>query len=150
MRNITQIILVVFAVGHVAHAAPRHASVDVAIAITNDSDPSRKANAETIRRALTDAFTTVDAAAPRIHFNVSVTKLGVETVRGYVEVCAELHVVISDDRGKMLSYVTGGSKVQVPSHSFKVRQLPKLEQEAIEDAIDGMLGRLRAHVRVSG
>jgi hypothetical protein len=146
MRHVALIILVVLAIGNIARAAPRHTSIDVTVAIATDDDTTRKAGVDTIRRTLLDAFTTTEADSRHFHFDVSVIKLGVETVRGSVEVSATLHVVISDEHGKMLSFVTGESKVQVPRHAFRARLLPKLEQQALEDAIDGMLGRLRAHL----
>jgi hypothetical protein len=80
------------------------------------------------------------------HIDLSVTKLAVARATGTVEVDAQLRLAISDDNGKMLSFLSGGAKVQVPSLKFDPRYLPALRQEALENAMRGMFRKLLAHL----
>ena len=119
---------------------------------------ARKVHAEVIRAALTDSckstpvITTVAADAKRLglesrHIDVSVVRMDVATVGTFVEVDAQLRLAISDDKGKMMSFLSGGAKVQVPKHKFDARYLPNLRREALENAVRGMFDKLLAHLR---
>jgi hypothetical protein len=56
-------------------------------------------------------------------------------VRGrFVEVVCELRLSISDGRGRMLSFMTGGVAVQVPRRTFRRKYEPQLQREALEGA----------------
>jgi hypothetical protein len=81
------------------------------------------------------------------HIDVSVVKMDVGQSGGYVEIDAELRLAISDDTGKMLSFLSGGAKVQVPTQKFDARYLPSLRKEALENAMRGMFGKLLGHLR---
>lgn len=120
--------------------------------------PTRKQNAEVVKTALMDSFKSspqVTLAAteaqrwgldPR-EIDLSVTKMDVETNGGYVEIAAELRLAISDDKGKMLSFLSGGAKVQIPTAKFKGQFLPSYRKEALEGAMRGMFDKLLVHLR---
>ena len=120
--------------------------------------PTRKQNAEVVKTALLESFksapqvtmTASDAQRwgldPRT-IDLSVVKMDVETNGGYVEIAAELRLAISDDKGKMLSFLSGGAKVQIPSAKFKGQFLPNYRREALEGAMHGMFDKLLAHLR---
>jgi HEAT repeat protein len=139
---------------------------DLYIMIKSSSDdspghadkPSRKQNADVVRTALLDSF----KAAPQVTLtateaqrwgldprtiDMSVVKMDVETNGAYVEIAAELRLAISDDKGKMLSFLSGGAKVQIPTAKFKAQFLPNYRREALEGAMHGMFDKLLAHLR---
>ncbi|MBT8492770.1 MAG: HEAT repeat domain-containing protein [Deltaproteobacteria bacterium] len=58
----------------------------------------------------------------------------------YVEIECQLRVAVSNQRGKMLSVMTGGAKVQVPKHTFRRRYEAALRLEALESAVQGIHG----------
>ena len=47
----------------------------------------------------------------------------------------------------MLSFLSGGAKVQVPKRTFDAKYLPNLRKEALENAMRGMFDKLLAHLR---
>ena len=131
---------------------------------TNDDSPgkadkaTRKEHADILRQTLVShcttnpIVTTVASDAKRLgldprHIDLSVVKMDVATVGAVVEVDAQLRLAISDGRGKMLSFLSGGAKVQVPKTRFDPRYLPKLRREALENAMRGMFDKLIAHLR---
>lgn len=120
--------------------------------------PTRKAHAEIVRKTLVaqcnsnPVVTTAAAEARRLgldprHIDLSVVKMDVATVGSLVEVDAQLRLAISDSKGKMLSFLSGGAKVQVPRHKFDARHLPRMRREALEGAVRGMFDKLVAHLR---
>ncbi len=119
---------------------------------------ARKEHAEIIRKTLEDScnstpvVTTVASDARRFgldarHIDLSVVKMDVATVGAVVEVDAQLRLAISDGRGKMLSFLSGGAKIQVPRNKFDARYLPRMRREALENAVRGMFDKLVAHLR---
>ena len=120
--------------------------------------PTRKQNATVVKQALMDSFkvapqvtmTAADAQRwgldPR-QVDLSVVKMAVETNGGYVEIDAELRLAISDETGKMLSFLSGGAKVQIPSAKFKAQYLGNYRREALEGAMRGMFDKLLTHLR---
>lgn len=79
--------------------------------------------------------------------DVSVTKMDIAQAGNYMEVSVELRLAISDNTGKMLSFLSGGAKVQVPMSKYKPQYLPGLRKEAIEGAMSGMMDKLLVHLR---
>jgi hypothetical protein len=139
---------------------------DLYVVIKSSADDSpgkadkktRKVNADIVRQVLADHcrsapnVTSVAADAQRWGLDLrtvdlSVVKLDVVQSGAYVEVDAQLRLAISDDKGKMLSFVSGGAKVQVPKAKFDARYLPNLRKEALENAMRGMFDKLLAHLR---
>jgi hypothetical protein len=74
--------------------------------------------------------------------NLEVTQTG-----NYVEVAADLRLAISDNKGKLLSFLSGGAKIQVPKTKFKPQFLPNMRKEAIEGALSGLFDKLLVHLR---
>lgn len=130
----------------------------------NDDSPgktdknTRKAHATFLKAVLQDSLKT----APQVTMtaadaqrwgldarmiDVSVVKLDVSSVRGQVEVAAELRLAITDEKGKMLSFLSGGAKVQVPQKKFNPRYLASMRKEALEGALRGMFDKLIVHLR---
>lgn len=150
--------------GRSPHAVENRPDLYVTIKGTNDDSPgksdkaTRKAHADIIKAALQDQL----RAAPQVTMianeglrwgldarmiDVSVVKLDVVQAGGYVEVAAELRLAISDDKGKLLSFLSGGAKVQVPSSKYRPKYLPNMRKEALEGAMKGMFDKLLVHLR---
>ena len=119
---------------------------------------TRKVHADALMSSLKDSLrsaaqvTMVENDAQRWglearQLDVSVVKLEVTQVNGYVEVAAELRLAISDDKGKMLSFLSGGAKVQVPLKKYRAQYLPNMRKEAVEGALSGLFDKLLAHLR---
>jgi hypothetical protein len=150
--------------GHSPHAVAQHADLYVTVKSSADDSPgkadkaSRKLHAEIVKETLlaecqTQPFvTTVEADAQRWgldprHIDLSVVKLEATPVGPYMEIEAQLRLAVSDDTGKMESFLSGGAKVQVPRRTFDLRQMPALRKEALENAMRGMMDKLVAHLR---
>jgi hypothetical protein len=150
--------------GHSPHAVESRPDLYVDVKSTRDDSPgkadkaTRQIHADVLRRTLADSLhaapqvTTVAADAQRWglearHLDVAVTKCEVTRNGGMVEVAADLRLAISDDRGKMLSFLSGGARVQVPSGKFDARYLPQLRREALEQAMRGLFEKLIVHLR---
>lgn len=150
--------------GHSPHAVADAPDLYVMIKSSSDDSPgkadkpSRKQNAEVVKQTLLDSFkaapqvtmTAADAQRwgldPRT-IDLSVVKMDVATNGGYVEIDAELRLAISDENGKMLSFLSGGAKVQIPSSKFKGQFLQNYRKEALEGAMRGMFDKLLTHLR---
>ncbi len=150
--------------GRQAHAVENHPDLYVKINSAADDSPgktdkpTRKAHGELLKETLQKSFTgspmvTMAAAEaerwgldPR-HLDLSVTKLDVAQSGTYIEIEAQLRLAISDNKGKMLSFLSGGAKVQVPKKTFDAKYLPNLRREALENAMRGMFDKLLAHLR---
>lgn len=150
--------------GRQAHALENHPDLYVTINTSADDSPgkadkaARKVHGDILRQTLSDSFknqpmvTTIATDAqkwgldPR-HLDLSVTKLEVMQAGTMIEVEAQLRLAISDDNGKMLSFLSGGAKVQVPKRTFDAKYLPNLRKEAIENAARGLFDKLLAHLR---
>ncbi len=150
--------------GRQAHAVENHPDLYVKINSSADDSPgkadkpTRKMHGEILKETLQKSFgstpmvtmTAADAERwgldPR-HIDLSVTKLDVAQSGVYIEIEAQLRLAISDDNGKMLSFLSGGAKVQVPKKTFNAKYLPNLRREAIENAMRGMFDKLLAHLR---
>jgi hypothetical protein len=139
---------------------------DLYVLINSSSDDSpgsgdkemRKRHADIIKRVLTEkcrneaSVTSVASEAQRWgldarHIDLSVTRLDVAKIGNAVEIDAQLRLAISDTHGKMLSFLTGGAKLQVPSAKFDARYLPQMRREVLENAMRGMFDKLIAHLR---
>ena len=102
-------------------------------------------------KATTDVTTNVAKASSfgleRASIDASITRLS-RRVRGpYIEIECEIRLAISDDRGKMLSFLTGGAKVQIPKRTFRKKYLPQIQLEAIENAVKSVHQDLISHLR---
>jgi hypothetical protein len=119
---------------------------------------ARAAHADVMRSTMTTqvagegTLTSVAADARKFGLdlrNVDVSCVSLETRQsgGYIEIEAQLRLAISDDRGKMLSFLSGGAKVQVPRKTYDARYLPQLRKEALENAVRGLFVNLVDHLR---
>jgi hypothetical protein len=119
--------------------------------------PTRQRHADVIKRVLLAELTTEPSVTslardaqrwglPARHIDLSVTRLDVRKLAGALSINAELRVTISDDNGKLLSFLTGGAKVEVPNQKLDPKYLPALRVEALENAMRGMCGKLLAHL----
>ncbi len=141
-----------------------HAELYLRINSSTDDSPgradkaARKAHAAIVKRVLLEQLQTAPSITSQTseaerwglaarHIDLSVTRLAATRARGMVEVDAQLRLAISDDSGKMLSFLSGGAKVQVPSDKFDAKYLPTMRKEALEGAMRGMFGNLLAHLR---
>jgi hypothetical protein len=79
--------------------------------------------------------------------DVSVVKMDVQTVGNYVEVAVDLRLAITDNKGKMISFLSGGAKSQVPTSKFRPAMLPNMRKEALEGALRGIFDKLITHLR---
>ena len=82
-------------------------------------------------------------------YSLDVTIMKLERMeRGaHVEIECEIRIAISDERGKMLSFLTGGAKVQVPRRTFRNAFEPQLKREALENAVKSVHQDLVAYLR---
>lgn len=145
---------------------PGEPRAELYVLINSSSDDSpgttdkatRKSHAEIIKRVLADrmrseqAITTDagDAQRWRIaaqHIDLSVTKLDAVKRGGFVEIDAQLRLAISDENGKLVSFLSGGAKVQVSKQTYDPSKLPGLRREALVNAMRGMFDKLLAHLR---
>lgn len=150
--------------GHSPHAVANHPDLYVQVKSSSDDSPgkddkdARKTHAEVVRATLLEAcksqplVTTVAADAQRWGLDarlldLSVVKLEVAQSGSYMEIEAQLRLAISDDKGKMQSFLSGGAKVQVPRRTYDAKFLPALRREALENAMRGMMDKLLAHLR---
>jgi hypothetical protein len=119
---------------------------------------TRLANADILRNFLMGQFrsnpmlTTVAEDAQKRsltarHLDLSVVKLDVVTAGTHVEVEAQLRLAISDANGKMLSFVSGGAKVQVPKNKFNLKYVPNMRRDALEGAMRGLYDKLLTQLR---
>jgi hypothetical protein len=139
---------------------------DLYVVIKSASDDSpgthdrtaRKLHAEylknTMATALRSDVTVTGLADEAAKFNLdlrtldlSVVKLELRTVGTMVEVEAQLRLAISDETGKMLSFLSGGAMVQVSRKTYSPRHLPQLRQEALDNAVHGLFAKLLDHLR---
>ena len=132
-------------------------SADVYVTLNSSSDdseqdfdgPTRKIHADAVRAKMKSLLAaargvTADVSqATRLglefrNLDVSITSLETRENGAYMEIEAQLRVAISDRRGKMLWFLSGGAKVQVSRRSFRSSQLPQLRREALENAVLGL------------
>jgi hypothetical protein len=72
---------------------------------------------------------------PPYSIDVTLLKLDRRVSGPFIEIECEIRVAVSNGRGKMLSFLTGGAKVQVPARSFRKQYEPGLQREALENAV---------------
>ena len=141
---------------------------DLYVVIKSASDDSpgkhdkiaRKLHADLLRSAMTTELTSANLVTmtpadakkygldPR-HLDLSIVGLEFRQDGAFVEVEAQVRLAISDDNGKMISFVSGGAKMQVPRRGYDASYLPQLRRDAIENAVHGILDKLIAQLRRS-
>jgi hypothetical protein len=138
-----------------AVAQPRYlASSGVTIASASDRSPgvldahARKRHGEIVRRAVRDVLhrsgTTVrHAGVGARRIDIAVVGWRVAPSGTDLLVSAELRAVVSDERGKMLSIVTGRASISAPARSA---HLLALREQVLAEAVAGMSDLLRSQV----
>lgn len=69
--------------------------------------------------------------------DVSIVGMSRRTAGPNVEISCQLRIAISDSRGRMMSFVTGGATVKVPRRTFRRDYLAYHQREAMEGAFRG-------------
>jgi hypothetical protein len=155
--------------GNQPRAIESRPEVFVAVHSANDDSPgksdkaTRQVHGDIVKQVLIDhckhaPSVTSDGAVAKRHgleprnIDVSVIKLEtsmVTTPRGehMVQMTADLRIAISDGKGRMLSFLSGGAQVQLPKATFDAKHLPKMRRDALENAMHGMFDKLIAHLR---
>lgn len=67
--------------------------------------------------------------------DLSLLKLDRRTRGSMVEIECQIRITVSNAQGKMLSFLTGGAKVQVPRRTYRRRYDPVMRREALENAV---------------
>tara|TARA_R110002096_G_scaffold408076_1_gene607094 strand:+ start:6571 stop:7449 length:879 start_codon:yes stop_codon:yes gene_type:complete len=132
--------------------SPRNPDLFVTVRASTDQAPGRatkkqrKARSETMRNLLLAELSTAkrlttstsiaeDLNLPYYGIDVSITRLDRVVNGPWIELECELRIAISNERGKMISFLTGGAKVQVPKRSFRKQFEPNMRKEALENAV---------------
>jgi hypothetical protein len=87
------------------------------------------------KRLTTSASIAEDLDLPYYGVDISITRLQRVVNGPWIELECELRVAISNERGKMISFLTGGAKVQVPKRSFRKQFETNMRKEALENAV---------------
>ena len=150
--------------GRSPHAVTDAPDLYVTIKGANDDSPgktdksTRKLHAELIKTALTDSLRTaahvtmVQADAerwglePRL-IDISVVKLDLVQTGQMMQIQAELRLAISDNKGKLISFLSGGAMVEIPVTKYKAKFLPTMRKDALEGAMKGIFDKLLVHLR---
>lgn len=112
------------------------------IAVATD----RSESAETVKRVL-DIYLETEAPGTDRKIDVGVVRLADDAAAGEVSVTAELRLSISDTKGRIVSVLTGSSKVSVEARTYRAARLPGMKREALIAATQAMVPRLRAHFK---
>jgi hypothetical protein len=150
--------------GRSPHAVTDRPDLYVTVKGANDDSPgttdkaTRKINADLLKTSMMTSL----AKAPQVTMtpdeagrwgldvrsvDVSVVKLELSQDGSYMVMSAELRLAISDDKGKMLSFLSGGAKVQIPRSKYNAKNLPTMRKDALEGAMQGMFDKLLLHLR---
>jgi hypothetical protein len=150
--------------GRSPHAVTDHPDLYVTVKGANDDSPgttdkvTRKLNADILKASLSTSL----AKAPQVTMapddaarwgldvrsvDISVAKLEVGADGNYMVMTAELRLAITDSNGKMISFLSGGAKVQVPKSKYRMQILPSMRKDALEGAMQGMFDKLLVHLR---
>ncbi len=70
--------------------------------------------------------------------DVSIVDLERRQRGDHVEVSCELRVAVSDERGRMMSFVQGRARVEIPRSSFEPSDLPEHQREAMVSAAQSL------------
>ena len=141
---------------------------DLYVVIKSSSDDSpgkhdkkaRQVHAEVLRDAMSTelagaSLVTLTAADAKKYgldprqLDLSIVGLDVRQDGAFIEVEAQVRLAISNDAGKMLSFVSGGAKVQVPRRGYNAGYLPQLRRDAVENAVRGLFSKVMDQLRRS-
>jgi len=74
----------------------------------------------------------------KFSLDVSIEKLQRRENGRWVELECQLRVSVSNERGRMLSFLSGGATVQVPRRTFRKEFVKQMYQDALENAARGV------------
>lgn len=78
--------------------------------------------------------------------DVAIADLATEVRGDHVEITGRLRVAITDYRGRMISFVSGRARVEVPRRGFDRSDLESHRREAMESAARSVPGDVAAHL----
>jgi hypothetical protein len=129
----TLLVAVVLAIGSAAHAAP----------CISATSPSTE-DAMVVQRALARAF----PVTPRTCVDASVVSLELDDTHDDVTLTGTVRIVVSDDQGRMTVVVSGNATLHLSRRDYR-RSMRTYRRDALEEAIGGLVPRLRSHVTPS-
>jgi hypothetical protein len=152
--------------GSAPRTMPARPDLYVVVKSASDDSPgrldkkTRKGHAEIVKATMLSSLrgeptvTSTAADADKLGLDPRALDLSIvmleQRINGnYIEIEAQLRLAVSDRRGKMLSFLSGGAKVQVPRRSFNASYLPQVRREALENAVRGIFDKLLRHLRSS-
>jgi hypothetical protein len=89
----------------------------------------------TSKRLTTSTTVAEELQLPIYSIDLSITRLQRLSRGPWVELECEIRIAISNGKGRMMSFLTGAAKVQVPKRAFRRRFEAKLRQDAMENAV---------------
>lgn len=95
---------------------------------------------------ITDEKAVADLDIRKFAVDVTIERFERRTRGPWVEIVCEVRLSVSNHRGRMLSFLTGGATVQVPARTFRPQYEPQLRQEALENAAKGVNADLLAYL----
>ena len=147
MREIALAISIVLVAGAAGAAAipavEVHASCSDALAL---DAATRAAHVGTVRSVLVTAFRAEPAHGPHYAVDASLVELGASTADGVVAIRAEVHVVLTDERGRIQWFGSSGATVEVPAATFRPERVPALQREAVANATEELVRPVRTHM----
>jgi hypothetical protein len=141
MRSLAIVIAVL------AAASPATAGVVVESATdaSRCTSDERAQNTTTLRRTLDRLSTQLSTTNAGI--DATIVSLSVEPAGALVVVSAQVRLAISDENGRLLTVLTGGAKVEMSAREYRARKLPRMRQDAVVGAVEGMFGKVKASLR---
>jgi hypothetical protein len=141
MRSLAIVIAVL------AAASPATAGVVVESATdaSRCTSDERAQNTTTLRRTL-DRLT-AQLSTTNAKVDATIVSLSVEPAGSLVVVTAQVRLAISDENNRLLTVVTGGAKVEMSAREYRARKLPRMRQDAVAGAVEGMFGKVKASLR---
>ena len=135
MRTSGIAVLLLVASASLAHAAPG-VFVTVSQQTSIEDNSERAGHVDAIRR-------TLGSAIDNKHLDITVNKLSVTIVGNQVEIVAELGFVLSTLGDQIQSFGTQTAKLTVPVRRYSPIKVPALRREAIDNALEDLLRKLR-------
>lgn len=156
--------IVVTAVTTSGKAAAIQPKIYVRVRSTTDESPgktdakARQAHEAVLRETLvgevaaaslltTDADDAKKRSLASCQIDISIVRLDTRTHGGVIEVEAQLRLTVSDPRGKMLSFLSGGATMQVKRKGYNLAFLPQLRRDTVANAVRGLSTKLVDHLR---
>ena len=128
-----------------ALATSAAAAPTVTITTADSTAQSDPANAALVKEELATRLAKTPCTG--CHVDAAITKLVVGACGNETSVTAKINITISDDRGVMISVLSGGARAVVPNATLRPGRLASLRAEALTGAIDGMSTKVALALR---